>query len=672
MHISRLVFGLSLGALRSVAGHSVFTTLFVNDIDQGDGTCVRMPMDAHNATNPISDLSSSAMACGFGGTQGVARVCTIPSSAKMGFQFRQFPDNSQAGTIDSSHMGPCAVYMKYVSSAIEDPGVGDGWFKIASSGYDESTKKWCTEKLSANNGVMSFSVPEDLAGGYYLIRPELLTLQDADKDPPNPQFYTGCAQVFLNSTGRRLPRDTVSIPGYVGIKNESVLFDLYKPIWPYLEPGPEVYTSGTSSAKVVEAVIRQTEGLLPRDAYLTNANWWGVEVSSYDDEDGCWNASKSCYTQADACYKTAPPTGSKNCKVWEARCSNIQTACDKEIFTGPPVYTLRLDPSSSSTSLEDATTQMDETKPTSSTELVTFEPTKSPTTSINQGRSRTRTQQITTANFGSVKSEKMDFGSMTALPETTLSTTGGSSTLRPRSSTITGKSSSDSSSISSLNSKRISIRPTMTNPEDPVTTSNSDTESSPASTILITSKVKPAQASSTTSIFIPDSSVAATASKGLDFGTRKSASLSSIATDTVTRTPLVTSSIVATTTFASNLSVSESDQTPSMISTTLSMDPIPDTLIEPVSTSTMMTTVFSTTIFDVSSALDSSTDDIPSIEIIPPRTNTTSVPSTGSGSTSFSATITNTSSVVDPETTNVAESPGGSKIARKLRRTWSA
>lgn len=30
--------------------------LFINDIDQGDGTCVRIPMDAHNATNPINDL----------------------------------------------------------------------------------------------------------------------------------------------------------------------------------------------------------------------------------------------------------------------------------------------------------------------------------------------------------------------------------------------------------------------------------------------------------------------------------------------------------------------------------------------------------------------------------------------------------------------------------------
>ncbi|KAG4427915.1 hypothetical protein IFR05_016604, partial [Cadophora sp. M221] len=79
MHISRLVFALGLGVLRSVAGHTLFTNLFINDIDQGDGTCVRMPMDAHNATNPINDLASRAMACGYSGSQGVARVCPVPA-----------------------------------------------------------------------------------------------------------------------------------------------------------------------------------------------------------------------------------------------------------------------------------------------------------------------------------------------------------------------------------------------------------------------------------------------------------------------------------------------------------------------------------------------------------------------------------------------------------------
>jgi hypothetical protein len=53
-----------LAAISTVVGHTVFTTLFVDDVDQGDGTCVRMPMTPSNATFPVNDLSSNDMACG--------------------------------------------------------------------------------------------------------------------------------------------------------------------------------------------------------------------------------------------------------------------------------------------------------------------------------------------------------------------------------------------------------------------------------------------------------------------------------------------------------------------------------------------------------------------------------------------------------------------------------
>lgn len=184
--------------------------------------------------------------------------------------------------------------MKAVASPTTDSAVGDGWFKIWDDGYDESTSQWCTQKLIQNNGFLSVDVPSDLAGGYYLVRPEVLALHQADKTPPNPQFYVGCAQIFLNSTGTSVPQDTVSIPGYVNISNPSVLFNVWTPKFPYPEFGPDVYTSGqaaTSKAKLLVSATTQNEGLLPQDAILTNANWWGTELASYSTEDGCWNVS---------------------------------------------------------------------------------------------------------------------------------------------------------------------------------------------------------------------------------------------------------------------------------------------------------------------------------------------------------------------------------------------
>ena len=58
------ILSAALAASPLISCHTVFTTLFINDIDQGDGTCTRMPMTPSNATYPVNDLSSNDMACG--------------------------------------------------------------------------------------------------------------------------------------------------------------------------------------------------------------------------------------------------------------------------------------------------------------------------------------------------------------------------------------------------------------------------------------------------------------------------------------------------------------------------------------------------------------------------------------------------------------------------------
>ncbi|KAI9649729.1 hypothetical protein NHQ30_002310 [Ciborinia camelliae] len=328
-----------------VDAHTVFTTLFVNDVSQGDGTCVRMPSDPSTATFPIHALDSDSMACGFNGTKGVDRVCPVNQSSKLSFLFREYADGSKAGAIDPSHKGPCAVYMKRVASAINDTAVGSDWFKIWDEGYDTSTKQWCTEKLIQNNGYLSVNIPSDLAGGYYLARPELLALHQADKTPPDPQFYIGCAQIYLDSTATAVPKDTVSIPGYVKITDPSVLYNIWNPPpIPYTMAGPAPYQPGISptdnitgaQASKFSSTQDQTEGLLPQNAVLTNANWWGVEVSAYTTESGCWDASQNCWDQTTVCYDSAPPTGDTGCRDWENHCTDIQNGCKAGNFNGPP------------------------------------------------------------------------------------------------------------------------------------------------------------------------------------------------------------------------------------------------------------------------------------------------------------------------------------------------
>ncbi|KAI1770270.1 glycoside hydrolase family 61 protein [Hypoxylon cercidicola] len=324
-----------------VNAHTVFTTLFVNDVSQGDGTCVRMNMNPQQCTDPIAGIDSDDMACGVSGAQPVAFTCPAPAGGKLTFQWRLWADAEQPGALDISHKGPCAVYAKPVKDMATDSAAGPGWIKLWEDGYDDATGKWCTEKLIDNNGLMSVDLPQSLPGGNWLFRPELLALHNADKG--DPQFYTGCAQVFVQSsstTPLEVPTEySVSIPGYVQADDPGLTFNIYSPQFPYTMPGPKVYeptSPATIAASSSKVTLKQTEGKLPSTYLIKNANWIGVEVADYSTEDGCWEASSACYDQAATCYDSAPPTGSANCLVWEQKCDGINAACSAGDFNGPP------------------------------------------------------------------------------------------------------------------------------------------------------------------------------------------------------------------------------------------------------------------------------------------------------------------------------------------------
>ncbi|KAF2188168.1 lytic polysaccharide monooxygenase [Zopfia rhizophila CBS 207.26] len=328
---------LALAAAPAALAHTVWTNFYVDGVNQGDGVAMRMRQDPAHASDPLSDLSSKDLACNVDGTKGVSRVQSVKDGSTLTFEFRSWPNDPSKERLDPGHKGPCAVYLKKVDSAINDEGAGDGWFKIWDDGYDAEKKEWCTDKMIANKGLMSVVLPTGLKGGYYLARPEILALHNANKN--DPQFYAGCAQIFLEGSGNLVPESTVSIPGYVKAGEESVSFDIYnKDNSKYPIPGPSAakLSSSAAGAANMKTQSAQNEGQKPEGCILENANWCGEEVSSYSDEAGCWKANEACWSQNDECYKSSPPTGNAGCKIWENKCKDIQSACEAGNFNGPP------------------------------------------------------------------------------------------------------------------------------------------------------------------------------------------------------------------------------------------------------------------------------------------------------------------------------------------------
>lgn len=327
---------MALASAPVALAHTAFTDFYVDGAAQGDGVAMRMSTNVKQSTSPISSLGSDDMACNVGGSKGVSRVQSVSDGATLSFEIRAWPADASKERLDRGHKGPCAVYLKKVSSAIDDTAAGDGWFKIFEHGYDASTKRWCTDEVIDNNGLLNVKLPANLEGGNYLARPEILALHAANAN--DPQFYTGCAQIFLESTGNLVPESTVSIPGYVDYGEPSTSFDIYnKDASTYEMPGPKIAKlTANKAATAASGQTTQTEGQKPAGCLAENANWCGKEVSDYTTEKGCWASAEECWQQSEKCYDQAPITGNAGCKLWQTKCQGINDQCSAGNFVGPP------------------------------------------------------------------------------------------------------------------------------------------------------------------------------------------------------------------------------------------------------------------------------------------------------------------------------------------------
>ncbi|RBR17823.1 uncharacterized protein FIESC28_06262 [Fusarium coffeatum] len=326
-----------LGLASAANAHTLFTTLFIDGENQGDGTCVRQPKDASKANSPIYPIDGAAMACGENGGKAVQYTCPAQGGAKLTFQFRESPSGHKKGAIAEGHRGPCSVYMKKVDDMKSDSAAGDGWFKVFEDGYNVKEDKWCVDRLIENKGLLSVDLPTGLPAGYYLVRPEILALHSAPEG--DPQFYQSCAQIFIENGPEgslEIPEKyETSIPGYVTKKDPAVTFNIYDEHGEYPIHGPPVWNP---TSKETGTKKTQKDGLIPKNCLAKNANWCGKPVAKYSDQTGCWDAAKKCWDQVGDCWDNAPPTGGYGCDTWNDYCQEINDACKATNFNGPPAF----------------------------------------------------------------------------------------------------------------------------------------------------------------------------------------------------------------------------------------------------------------------------------------------------------------------------------------------
>ncbi|KAJ0104320.1 glycoside hydrolase family 61 protein [Diaporthe amygdali] len=224
------------------SAHTIFSSLEVGGTNHGVGNGVRVP----SYNGPVEDVTSNSVACNGppNPTSATSKIIDVQAGSTVTATWRYMLNTGGTAPndiMDSSHKGPTIAYLKKVTDATTDSGVGGGWFKIQEDGLDNGV--WGTEKVINGQGKHQIKIPSCIAPGQYLLRAEMIALHGAS-NYPGAQFYMECAQInVVGGTSSKTPSNIVSFPGaYKGTDPGVKVNIYYPPLTSYTIPGPSIFT----------------------------------------------------------------------------------------------------------------------------------------------------------------------------------------------------------------------------------------------------------------------------------------------------------------------------------------------------------------------------------------------------------------------------------------------
>ncbi|KAK4159295.1 family 61 glycosyl hydrolase [Cladorrhinum sp. PSN259] len=227
----------SIGA-STASAHTIFAQLIAGGATYPVSHGIRTP----TYDGPQTDVRSNNMACNGppNPTKPSDKIIQVTAGSNVSAVWRHTLESGPNDVMDPGHKGPVMAYLKKVTNAKTDNGVGDGWFKIQEGGY--SNGKWATNIVIDNKGNQVIQIPSCIANGQYLLRAEMVALHGA-RSTNGAQLYMECAQMEITGgTGSASPK-TYSIPGIYKSNDPGLLLDIYslKANFQYTIPGPPLF-----------------------------------------------------------------------------------------------------------------------------------------------------------------------------------------------------------------------------------------------------------------------------------------------------------------------------------------------------------------------------------------------------------------------------------------------
>ncbi|KAK0644411.1 glycoside hydrolase family 61 protein [Cercophora newfieldiana] len=234
---------LSIFACISSASFASAHTIFAQLTADGKTYAVSHGIRTPSYDGPQTNVMSNNMACNGppNPTTPSDKIISVTAGTNVSAVWRHTLQSGPNDVMDPGHKGPVMAYLKKVTNAKTDSGVGDGWFKIQEGGY--SNGKWATNTVIDNKGNQIIPIPKCIPDGQYLLRAEMVALHGA-RSSGGAQLYMECAQIEITGgTGTAKPK-TYSIPGVYKANDPGLLIDIYsmKTTSNYVIPGPPLFT----------------------------------------------------------------------------------------------------------------------------------------------------------------------------------------------------------------------------------------------------------------------------------------------------------------------------------------------------------------------------------------------------------------------------------------------
>lgn len=234
----------------------------------------------------MEDVTSAAIQCG-ADTAPAALLAEAAAGSDVELFWTLWPE---------SHVGPTITYMAKCEGDCTsyEPGTDAVWFKIQENGREGTSDTWGATAVMTAGGSISYTIPECIEPGNYLVRHEIIALHSA-YSYPGAQFYPGCHQIKVTGGGSTAPSDLVAFPGAYKGADAGITYDAYNPS-EYTVPGPALFTcsgsgssgSGVSSAAAPAstlATVTKASSAAPSSSVTANAA--AVATDSAEDEEAC-------------------------------------------------------------------------------------------------------------------------------------------------------------------------------------------------------------------------------------------------------------------------------------------------------------------------------------------------------------------------------------------------